>query len=147
MLPETAASSPADFWVARLSGDHAAIVWPKAEAMLRPSVARSSGLFTLEDVRERVTGNPDWRLWLLAEGDQLLGTWVTHLEYYPREVVPMVVFAGGSEMERWYTRALAETEKYAVELGCKRLRCGGRKGWAKFGWTPIGSLFERMIAP
>jgi hypothetical protein len=139
------------FWVARLNAQDAATVWPKAVCILAPVIAGSSGLFTPDDVRDLVT-RPNagtewgWALWILAEKDQLLGAWATKVQDYPRGRVVEVVFAGGTQMKRWYALALSETEKFAKEIGCDRLRCGGRRGWSRFGWSQLGYLHERKIA-
>lgn len=140
-----------EIWVARLTGGQATIVWPKVEEMLVPAIAGSSGLFTPDEVRERVTasdaGTPDgWSLWIIADRDQLMGAWTTKFQHFPRERLLEVVFAGGSDMESWYEMALGETEKFAAAMGCRRLRCGGRRGWARFGWSPVGHMFERVFA-
>jgi hypothetical protein len=118
--------------------------WEKAAPLLLPAIRQSAGMYEPEDVRDLVTSGRS-QLWLLAEGNSLLAAWVTKLLHYPRGTALEITFAGGNEMARWYDLALSETEKFGRELGCSRLRCGGRRGWEKHGYRLIGHLFERAL--
>jgi hypothetical protein len=140
-----------DFWVLRLNGADAARAWPKALPLLAPAIARSEGLYLPADVEDLVTrpnaGTADgWSLWLIGEKDQLLGAWTTRVGHFPRARIVETVFAGGASLRRWYEVALAETEKFARETGCARLRCAGRRGWARLGYRQIGFTHERTVA-
>lgn len=134
-----------NFWLARLGYEDAALAWPKVAMFLAPPVSESCGLWEIEDVRERVTRPGDWSLWLVAQGSEPHGAWVTRPLVFPRARALEIVFAGGRAMEAWYDLALAETEKYARETGCDRLRGYGRRGWIKFGYRAIGHVFERNL--
>lgn len=141
-MPLDAASS-ADLWVARLSCEHAAIVWPKVEPLLAPAIERSEGLWTCEDVAKRVTSEGDWSLWFVADKETPVAAWITSILYFPRVRMLEVVFAGGIDMGEWYDLALGETEKYARALGCSRIRGYGRRGWP--GYRAIGYVVERSL--
>ncbi len=135
-----------DFVVLRLNAEDAALAWEKVSAFLAPAIAQSDGLYRPEDIHEAVTTPGAWNLWLLAEGPEPLAAWITRLHAYKRDLVLEILFAGGIGMERWYGMALGETEKFARELGCSRLRCGGRRGWERNGYCLIGHLFERKLS-
>jgi hypothetical protein len=138
-------------WVARLNARDAAALWEKARPLLAPAIARSAGLYTEEDVHDLVTrpdaGTPDgWSLWLLGDDAHVLAAWTTVVRHFPRAKVMETVFAGGAGMVRWYELALEETEKFAREAGCARLRCAGRRGWGRRGYRTLGYLHERDVA-
>lgn len=136
------------FVTLRLSAEDAARVWENAVRYLAPAIARSGGLYEPEDVRARVT-DPDsgWNLWLMAteEPIDLVASWTTQVKIFPRARTLDISFAGGVRMREWYDEALKSTEAFAREMGCDRLRCGGRRGWEKFGYRPAGRLFERNV--
>lgn len=135
----------ADIWVARLTYEQAAIVWPKAEPLLRPAIEHSE-LWLSEDVRERVTTPGSWCLWIAADKDTLIGAWVTAPMHFPRHAVLEIVFGGGPGVDRYYDLGLAELEKFAREIGCCRLRAYGRLGWArKRGFRAVGHITERIL--
>lgn len=139
-----------EFWVARLNPSDASTAWPKALPLLEPAIRRGATLYDPDDIKALVTapeaGTPrGWSLWILAERTQLLGAWTTNVRYYPKTPVLEIAFAGGDGMSRWYDLALSETEKFARECGCDRLRIGGRRGWEKFGYRSVGHLLERLL--
>jgi hypothetical protein len=137
------------FVTLRLGAEDAGRVWENALRYLRPAMPDMAGLYEPDDIRERVT-TPDsgWHLWVTATAEpvELVGAWVTLLRIFPRGRVLDIPFAGGVRMREWYGQALGNTEAFARDLGCDRLRCCGRRGWGKFGYEPAGTLFERKIA-
>lgn len=143
-LEESAPLAPG-FTILRLSADDAGPAWDKVAPLLYSAIAQSGGLYHPDDVRELVTTPGPWSLWILVEGATPLAAWVTRLHAYPRGSALETIFAGGRGMERWYDFALAETEKFARELGCAALRCGGRRGWERHGYRLLGHLFERKL--
>lgn len=144
--------SESQFWVARCNAADAKAAWPRALPLLAPAIARSSGLFEPDDVLERVTRPAsgtqfDWSLWLIGEGDELLGAWTTKIDVYPREKIVETVFGGGRDLARWMSLAIDELEKFAREAGCTRLRCAGRRGFARHGYYAVlGHILERRLA-
>lgn len=139
-----------DFWIARCGPEDATFAWPFVAPLLAPSVAMTSGLYELEDIRERVTcpyagTDAGWSLWTISEGLTLLGAWTTHVIQYPRARVLMIGFAGGTAIDTYHERAIGETEAFAKACGCTRMHGGGRLGWKKFGFEKIGVWTERMI--
>jgi hypothetical protein len=133
------------YWVARLNPADAAGVWEKVCPLLDPAIRRSGGLYEPDDVKALVTGG-GWSLWLAGDDKAVCAAWTTVVKHFPRGKVLEIPFAGGAGAEGWYEQALAETDKFAREMGCDRLRCAGRKGWARMGYRTIGYVHERTLA-
>jgi hypothetical protein len=139
-----------EYWSARLNAEQAISVWERAAPLLAPAVDRGPGLYTIEDVRDLVTRpysgtEHAWSLWILAEQTEMLAAWTTHVIMFPRAKVLAIPFAGGVGFRRYVALAIDETEKFAREIGCSRMHGGGRKGWAHFGFEPIGYWHERVL--
>lgn len=135
----------AEFWVARLSWDEAGKAWPAALPALAPAIAMSGGLWLPEDVERKVTEPGDWCLWIICEGATVWGAVVTRPVVYPRESVLEVVFAGGDRMDEYLDLILAQLDTHARQIGCRRIRAYGRKGWARRGFTALGTICERSV--
>lgn len=132
--------------VLRLNAHDAALGWEKAGVLLLPAIARSAGLYDPDDVRALVTDpGSGWNLWLIADGTKPLGAWTTVPRSFPKGRLLEVTFAGGENMADWYDFALSETDKFAIECGCRGVRIYGRRGWEKFGYRAIGFVLERTL--
>ena len=88
------------------------------------------------------------QLWVATRDDRVIGGMVTEIATYPRKRIARTVFAGGTELRRWYKLASESVEDWGRAWGCTALEASGRKGWGRLvGAEEDGVWIYRDIKP
>jgi hypothetical protein len=88
------------------------------------------------------------QLWGYEDGSKVTGVAITEVYDTPAGKACEVVGACGTESERGQIEAIfAEIKKWALLIGCKRIRFGGRPGWKRRlkGFKQVGIILEQEI--
>jgi len=123
-------------------------MWPLVLPHLAPSIALSRGRYEPEDVGI-LCARGHMQLWIAGRGDdQVIGAMVTEIAVYPRKRVARTVFAGGTDLRRWYRLASDAVEAWGRSWGCQGLEACGRRGWGRLvGAEEDGTWIYRDIKP
>lgn len=129
-------------------------LWPLAEPMLAPAVARAAPLWEIADmpaaIRRRV-----FDLWLVSDDGRPRAAALARIERYPRIAVLDVPFVGalpagatgGTALRDWLPPLHAALSAWGRENGATVMRGGGRRGWCRLlGFRPWQMVFLKEIA-
>lgn len=113
-------------------------VWPIAEELLRPAVARSGGRATCTTIEAGIR-EQRYQLWVAHQEDVLIrAAFVTRVAEYPARRMLVVDFAAGSAMGEWVDLVQRAFREYALAAGLSGVELHGRVGWARvlerLGW-------------
>ena len=132
-----------------LTPEQAARVWPNIERYIALALKRG-GLeraYLPTDILAHLLREPlIWRLWIVADGEQIQAAIVTRIIQYDRCHTCLVFLVGGKDMKAWLQMTSDEIEKYARSLGCLGMEGGARKGWIRAaGYRQLGvTLFKDL---
>lgn len=99
---------------------------------VRPLFERSTeyGIdWSVEDVK-RLLDDGSGFLWLVADGDAVIGAWVTRICIGAQRYAEISDLAG-SRFDEWMLQGDAHLTRWARDMGCESIRFYGRSGWAK----------------
>jgi hypothetical protein len=106
-------------------------VWPRAATLLEPAVERSHGRWTIMDLFDSIVGERQ-QLWIAFDDRGVIACVTTQVISYPSLKMLACQFAGGEDMEAWWTPMRETIESYASDIGCGGVEAGGRFGfWPK----------------
>ncbi len=122
-------------------------VWPLARPHLEPSIALSRGRYETDDVGI-LCARGFMQLWVATRDEKVIGAMVTELVNFPRKREARTVFAGGTDLRRWYRLASEAVEDWGRSWGCTALSAVGRPGWGRLvGAEADGVCIYREIKP
>lgn len=106
--------------------------WPMAEPLLLEPIAMLPGCYEPIDIMDECVAGES-QLWLAAEGEDTIASYITKVIQYPRKRVVRAVFAGGKPgtMSQWLEPMVKAIEDWSKEWGCTAIEAAGRKGWAR----------------
>lgn len=139
----------AEHRVVAVSPEVAARIWPNVESYIARALKRG-GLekaYLPTDILAHLLREPlIWRLWIVADGEQISAAIVTRIIQYDRCHTCLVFLIGGKNMKAWLGQAIEETEKYARSLGCLAMEGGARRGWIRAaGYRAIGLTMVKEL--
>lgn len=108
-------------------------IWPKASEWLAKAI-EMDGLITNESVYKTLESGYN-QLWVCETAAA-----VTSIEEYPKGRVCFIWLAGGSDLSN-FKKSLPLIEQWAAEMGCCKMRVGGRAGWRRL----LGDYHEPHI--
>lgn len=86
--------------------------------------------YTMEDVLQGVLEGAS-QLFIVHQGDRIVGTCVTVLEKHPRRSYVQIHLLGGERAKEWAQVLREKLKVWANELGYDGLSIFARRGWAK----------------
>lgn len=120
-------------------------VWPVAEPLLSPAIARSGKRMSMATVRKSLDRNTHL-LWVANEDDELLSAFVTRSAQYPLKKMLVVESLGGKKLRSWVKPVHDTLVGFAKATGHDGLELYGRDGWVKalkpYGWKHAMVLCE-----
>jgi hypothetical protein len=132
-----------------LTPDKVRRYWSKLEPEIARACAYASGLYSPKTVFDKALAG-EFQVWAAFTDNGLKAVGVTCLSKYPTgSLVAELLLVAGTDRRSWLLFD-ADLAAWAVAKGCDRLRCTGRKGWARSlpdSWRPTATIFEREIAP
>lgn len=115
-------------------------VWPLAEPMLAPAVARAAPLWDIADMPDAI-GRRVFDLWLVILDGRPRAAALARIERYPRVAVLDVPFLGGTGMRDWLAPLHAALLDWGWRNGATVMTGGGRRGWCRLlgfrEWNPV----------
>jgi hypothetical protein len=103
--------------------------WDEAAPLIARAVERQ-GDYDLSDVRA-LCETADAQLWMAVDGGVAVGAVVTKVYDFPCSRVVQIWLCGGDSFDKWGAAILRVIEEWASEIGAKRVRIAGRKGWGR----------------
>lgn len=125
--------------------DEAVARWAGISPILKRATDRTEGRYEPMDLlRSAMMGRVG--IWLIEDGDQLLGVAVVEMRLHP-EIQPRVKdleisFIAGDRLNEWCGQFDAAMAELGRVHGCKSVRTTvGRPGWARF-WRAHGVMVK-----
>lgn len=107
--------------------DHNAY-WPQVAPLFERST--EYGLdWSVADVK-RLLDDGSGHLWIVADGDAVIGAWVTKI-CIGRQRYAEISDLAGERFDEWMAQGDAVLTQWAKDMDCKAIRFYGRAGWAK----------------
>jgi hypothetical protein len=109
-------------------------IWPVAAPLIERALKHGGGRYAAEDYRRGIAAR-DMQLWLVREGDCIVGLAITELLDYPRRRCCRYLLLAGEGFDRWQ-HLQGEIEDWARANGCATMEMCGRRGWERKlrGW-------------
>ena len=105
-------------------------LWSFAEPYIKRALDHASGEIVVDDLKlwcmER-----DVQLWLVAEGERIIGAATTEIVIYPRKKHCRVITIAGSRFVEWVDDMDTTLCKWAAAQGCDAMEAHVRKGFVK----------------
>ena len=125
--------------------------WPKLEPEIVIACSYSDGLYSPSTVKAKALEGK-FQIWaaFTDEPRELKAVGVTCISKYPTgHTVGELLLVAGVDRHSWliFDEDLAE---WARQRGCDRLRCIGRRGWAKTlprTWSVAATMYDRDLYP
>lgn len=122
--------------------------WKYAEPYVKRALDHTSGEFTPTDIRDYCR-NQVIQLWLIAEGERVIGACTTEIVVYPQRKHCRVVTLGGTKAPEWTSLLDTILAAWAKEQGCVAMEAFVRKGYVpvlgKYGYKPKYTALVREI--
>ncbi len=121
-------------------------LWPEFGHHLE-RLERETQIVLAESLREDLK-SAHKQLWGFQDGQRITGVAITSIYKTPRGSVCEVVGACGTESASGQIEAIIKgIEAWAHEVGCTRVRFGGRRGWSRKlkGYEQVGIILEKEI--
>ena len=118
--------------------------WPVVAPMLQMAVDMSNGTYWLEDIKRFIDDGAMFLIVAEVDGEVVAAMVAEHVQY-PRKSSLKLVFAGGSEMEKWADDLNAFMEVGARNVGAELIEVHGRPGWARFLKSMFGATSKTTI--
>jgi len=104
-------------------------VWAEAAPLIARAVERQ-GDYDMADVRALLDSS-DAQLWVAIDGGAMIGAVVSKVYDFPCSRVVQIWLCGGDSFDKWGAEILRVIEEWAAEIGAKKVRIAGRKGWGR----------------
>ena len=117
-------------------------VLPAIEPILKTAIPHTSDFETISEMVEtmRQAARP-WQLWVMLEGDNPVGGFISTMERIGSELLFQFEILAGVDAQAWILPLIHNFEQYLVKMyGVTQVRIVGRQGWARFlkesGYAP-----------
>jgi hypothetical protein len=103
--------------------------WPSVEGFIVSALEYCPGRYTAEHIKEFLKKR-DFQLWVVAEGNSILGCALTEIAVFPLSKICVVRLAGAENTIGWleYEGIIAA---WARQEGASEMEIYGRPGWVK----------------
>lgn len=124
-------------------------LWPHVFPHLTRAAEYTFGRYEPEDIFDAVLSG-EAHLWVVFEGDEVIGVTVTRFWQYPRKKCLDMVFLAGDDGFGWKDIMLEMLQHWAYDNGCDVLEASGRPGLARAfrddGYRMLWQVFELPVA-
>lgn len=103
-------------------------MWRFAEPFVKRALDHTFGEVSIEDMK-RLCMNRDMQLWMVLEGNRVVGAGTTMIIHHPQMKACRIVTLSGAHFKEWMDIAHMQIEIWAVEQGCVAIECYVRKGF------------------
>lgn len=114
--------------------------WPHAEAYIKRALDHTSGEFLLEDIH-RFSRDGLIQLWLVSEGNRIVGAVTTETVIYPRRKHVRIITLAGTKAPEWTHLVDTIVADWAKSEGCDAVEAFVRKGYVPT-LTKLGFKFK-----
>jgi hypothetical protein len=116
--------------------DELALRYGEIKPLLKKATDRAGGSYLPIDVlREMFLGQVG--IWLVEDGDALVGLAVAAARQFPQQRVIHISFVAGRRLEEWWPLFVDEMDKFARASKATAIYAYGRPGWVRF-WKARG---------
>jgi hypothetical protein len=123
-------------------------LWPRIFPHLSKASEYTFGRYEPEDILEFVVSG-EAHLWVVFDGEDLVGITVTRFWEYPRKKCLDMVFIGGDEGFSWKDPMLEILQRWARDNGCEAIESSGRVGFARAfrddGYKMLWQVYELPV--
>jgi hypothetical protein len=123
-------------------------LWPRIFPHLSKASDYTFGRYEPEDILEFVVSG-DAHLWVVFDGEDIIGITVTRFWEYPRKKCLDMVFIGGDEGFSWKDPMLEILQRWARDNGCDAIESSGRVGFARAfrddGYKMLWQVYELPV--
>lgn len=103
-------------------------LWHFAEPFIKRALDHTFGEISAADVKE-LCSQQIMQLWMVAEGNRVLGAAASQIVVYPQMKVCRIVAMAGTKFDEWMDISHMNIELWALENGCEDMECYVRKGF------------------
>jgi hypothetical protein len=123
-------------------------LWPRIFPHLSKASDYTFGRYEPEDILEFVVSG-EAHLWVVFDGEDIIGITVTRFWEYPRKKCLDMVFIGGDEGFSWKDPMLEILQRWARDNGCEVIESSGRPGFARAfkddGYKMLWQVYELPV--
>lgn len=123
-------------------------LWPRIFPHLSKASDYTFGRYEPEDILEFVVSG-EAHLWVVFDGEDIVGITVTRFWEYPRKKCLDMVFIGGDEGFSWKDPMLEILQRWARDNGCEVIESSGRPGFARAfkddGYKMLWQVYELPV--
>jgi hypothetical protein len=123
-------------------------LWPRIFPHLSKASDYTFGRYEPEDILEFVVSG-EAHLWIVFDGEDIVGITVTRFWEYPRKKCLDMVFIGGDEGFSWKDPMLEILQRWARDNGCEAIESSGRPGFARAfkddGYKMLWQVYELPV--
>jgi hypothetical protein len=123
-------------------------LWPRIFPHLSKASDYTFGRYEPEDILEFVVSGGA-HLWVVFDGEDIIGITVTRFWEYPRKKCLDMVFIGGDEGFSWKDPMLEILQRWARDNGCEAIESSGRVGFARAfrddGYKMLWQVYELPV--
>ena len=102
-------------------------IWHKVKPLLNKVLQKMDFYYTINDVKEMLL-KEEAQLWTSYEETQLDSVCITRILIHPKYKYLEIITMAGSKQS---FECLKSIEKWAKDIGCKKIKLEGRIGWKK----------------
>lgn len=114
--------------------------WPLVSSFVDRVTDHMRGEFWPEDFRRMCRDN-SMQLWVIVEGDAIVGAVTTEVIDYPRKRALRVVTVGGEGWSNWGPELSQAMDQFAEKVKASEIEACGRRGWERklpaLGYAPV----------
>lgn len=124
-------------------------LWPQLFPFLNRAAEYTFGRYEPEDIFDAILSG-DVHLWVVLDGEDIVGVTVTRFWQYPRKRCLDLVFLAGNDGFSWKDDMLKMLQHWARDNGCDVIEASGRAGLARAfrddGYRVLWQVFELPVA-
>lgn len=124
-------------------------LWPRIFPHLAKAAEYTFGRYEPEDILQYVMSG-EAHLWVVFDGDDIIGITVTRFWQYPRKRCLDMVFIGGDDGFSWKDPMLEMLQHWARDNQCEAIESSGRPGFARAfrddGYRLLWQVYELPVA-
>lgn len=121
--------------------------WQDMVSILHPVFALEYQESTLDGVKNRLIQGEELAL-VILDDNKMIGVCILGVSSYESGGKALEVpYLAGTRMDDWLAPGFEVVENIARNMGCDRIRGGGRKGWLRLlpKFKPIRTIFEAKL--
>jgi hypothetical protein len=124
-------------------------LWPRIFPHLSRAAEYTFGRYEPEDIFDAVLSG-QIHLWIVIDGDEIIGITATRFWQYPRKKCLDMVFIAGDEGLSWKDAMLSVLQHWAYDNGCEVIESSGRPGFSRAlkddGYRLLWQVYELPVA-